>query len=312
MPLWARVQVPLSQVPAANINRNHEPRGPYRRNFQPRATAVWPGPATDRGSALGASRGAIVPPGLAKLMALRWKRIKRGLRRKGMSARTAVAGRIPEPVARIVGPPWQYVEMLLLDHLFVRVLFPNRHRLAADAWRAAQPLPYQLRHVKDMGVRTIVNLRGNAATTTARQEQAACQRLGLGYVDFRLRSRDAPTREELHGLRRLFETVEHPVLLHCKSGADRAGLASAIYLHVMEGVPIEEARRQLSLRFGHVRHADTGILDAFFERYLDHAAREPIPFFDWVDRHYDAAELKRSFRSSGWASRIVGNLLRRE
>jgi uncharacterized protein (TIGR01244 family) len=251
-------------------------------------------------------------PGLAHLMQLRWKPLKRAWRRKAMSARTAVAERTPEPVARVVGPPWQYMEMLLLDHLFVRVVFPNRHRLTANAWRAAQPLPHQLRRVQAMGVRTIINLRGNAATTTARQEQAACQRLGLGYVDFRLRSRDAPTREELHGLRRLFETVEHPVLLHCKSGADRAGLASAIYLHVVEGVPIEEARRQLSLRFGHVRHADTGVLDAFFERYLEFAASQPIAFFDWVDRHYDAAELRRSFRSSGWAGRIAGNLLRRE
>ncbi len=68
----------------------------------------------------------------------------------------------------------------------------------------------------------------------------------------------------------------------------------------------------MSLRFGHVRYADTGVLDAFFERYLAHVAKEPIELFEWVDQHYDPLELKQSFRSRGWANRIVDQLLRRE
>jgi len=46
----------------------------------------------------------------------------------------------------------------------------------------------------------------------------------------------------------LFGTLEYPILMHCKSGADRVGLMSALYLHTRHGVPISEARRQLSLR----------------------------------------------------------------
>lgn len=240
------------------------------------------------------------------------KRMKRTVRRGGMSARAAIAVAAPAPVRRALGPVVHYADMLLFDHLFTRILFPNRHRLGAKAWRAAQPLPFQLKTAKKLGVRTVINLRGNVATTTYRFERAACQRLGLSYVDFRLRSRDAPSRRELHGLRDLFARVEPPILLHCKSGADRAGLASVLYLHVVEGVPIEEARRQLSLRYGHIRQADTGILDAFFELYLDHAAREPIDFFTWVDQHYKPGKLRRSYRAKGWANRIVDGILRRE
>ena len=33
------------------------------------------------------------------------------------------------------------------------------------------------------------------------------------------------------------------MLMHCKSGADRAGLMSVLYRHLHEGVPIEEAKR---------------------------------------------------------------------
>lgn len=242
----------------------------------------------------------------------RIKGIKRALRRSATNARSRIAETAPEPLRRAAAPVVRYADMLLLDHLFVRVLFPNRHRLSERAWRAAQPLPYQLKAIKALGIRTVVNLRGNANTPTARAERAACERLGLTYVDYCIRSRDAPSKAELHGLRDLFNGIEHPVLIHCKSGADRAGLGSALYLHLVDNVPVEEAKRQLSLRFGHIRHADTGVLDAFFESYLAHAAQDPIDLFTWIDTHYNPEELKRSFRSRGWANRIVNGILGRE
>ena len=118
------------------------------------------------------------------------------------------------------------------------------------------------------GIRTIVNLRGEVGTSTYAFEQQACEDAGLKLVDFRIRSRAAPDRAELLAARDLFANVEYPMLMHCKSGADRVGLMSALYLHVRHGVPIEQAKRQLSLRYGHIRQADTGVLDYFFERYL--------------------------------------------
>lgn len=229
-----------------------------------------------------------------------------------MNFRSQVAARAPAPVRRAMAPFVGYADMLLFDHLFIRILFPNRHSLTPRAWRAAQPLPFQLRTIKALGVKTVVNLRGNPEQTTAKFERAACERFGLKYVDYRLRSRDAPSKAELHGLKELFETLEHPVLLHCKSGADRAGLASVLYLHLVEGVPIANAKNQLSLRYGHVRQADTGVLDALFDRYLAHAKHDPIDFFTWVDNHYNPEELQKTFRSRGWANRIVDGLLRRE
>ena len=83
------------------------------------------------------------------------------------------------------------------------------------------------------------------------------------------------------------ETVEYPILIHCKSGADRAGLMSVLYRFLHEGVPLTESKRQLGLRYGHFRHADTGVLDHFFERYMADNAHEPIAFWDWVDTKYD-------------------------
>ena len=55
------------------------------------------------------------------------------------------------------------------------------------------------------------------------------------------------------------------MLMHCKSGADRAGLMSVLYRFLHEGVPLKEAKKELSLKYGHIRQAHTGILDYFFE-----------------------------------------------
>jgi len=66
------------------------------------------------------------------------------------------------------------------------------------------------------------------------------------------------------------------------------------------------------LKYGHIRQAHTGILDYFFERYLEDNAERPIAFFDWVETVYDPDELKRTFQSKGWANRIVDSVLRRE
>jgi protein tyrosine/serine phosphatase len=100
--------------------------------------------------------------------------------------------------------------------------------------------------------------------------------------------------------------------VHCKSGADRAGLMSAMVLHFHDGVPIRKAIRQLSLRYGHVRSADTGVIDAMFDRYLEAESKSGISFWDWVQTVYDAREVNSTFRARGWANRLVNNILRRE
>ena len=93
-----------------------------------------------------------------------------------------------------------------------------------------------------------------------------------------------------------------PALLHCKSGADRAGLAAGLFV-LFEGGTARDALRQLSLRFGHIRQAKTGILDAFFLRYQREAEGRK-PFLDWVREDYDEAALRRDFHANGLASFI--------
>lgn len=240
------------------------------------------------------------------------KRAKRALRRRAWASVNAVTAALPARLRRAGEPYARYLDMLVLDHLVVRLFFPNRHRLSPEAWRAAQPLPHQIRDLPRRGIKTIVNLRGPTSSSTYTNEVAACAAAGLKLVDFRIRSRAAPTRAELLAARDLFATLEYPILMHCKSGADRVGLMSALYLHTRRDVPIEKARRQLSLRYGHIRQADTGILDQVLDSYLDYARHTPIAFYRWVETVYDPDEVASHLHSERWANRIVDKIFRRE
>ncbi|AGK58976.1 protein tyrosine/serine phosphatase [Hyphomicrobium denitrificans 1NES1] len=209
-------------------------------------------------------------------------------------------------------PALCYAEMLFVDYGIARVAYNNRHRISKDVWRSAQPAPHHVGWLAHRGVKTIVNLRGEQSFGTRWLEQQACARHGITLVDLALKSRAPPTRVQLRAMRDLLRSVQYPILVHCKSGADRAGLMSVIVRHERDGVPIEEARKQLSLRYGHVRSADTGVLDAVFQRYLEDKAKTGVEFWDWVETSYDPDQIRRSFKARGWANRLVDNLLHRE
>ncbi len=205
-----------------------------------------------------------------------------------------------------------WANMLLADHGVFRMAYLNRHRVTPAFWRAAQPSPGQIRDAAAQGVRTIVNLRGGREYGSWPLEKEACDAAGLVLTDFVVRSRGAPDRETILAARDFFNSLQYPVLVHCKSGADRAGFMAALYLLVHENRPLDEAMQQLSLRYGHFRFAKTGILDAFFERYRTEGLARGMPFMEWVETTYDPEALDREFKPHGLSNFIVDGLLRRE
>lgn len=205
------------------------------------------------------------------------------------------------------------------DHAALRALYDNSHEIAPGVFRTFQPSPAHLGKWAKRGVRTIVNLRGEKPSAALFLEEEACARLGLRLVNFRVFSREAPSAETLKGLKALFDQIEYPAVFHCKSGADRVGLASAMYLFMKGGRPLDEALRQLSLRYGHIRAGKTGVIDAAFDRYLAHAREAHISLTDvdaflrWAESAaYDPARLKAEFRGSWVGNFLTEKVLRRE
>ncbi len=163
-------------------------------------------------------------------------------------------------------------------------------------------------------MKTVINLRGGGYETGFYVlERDACARYGLVLVDFAVSSREAPTRAQVEGAKALFETVQYPAIMHCKSGADRAGIMSVLYAHFRLGLPIREALKELSFRHLHIKQGKTGVLDYVFERYLLEGEPQGMSFLEWVRRpDYDPKALKAKFQAGMLGSLITERLLKRE
>ena len=94
--------------------------------------------------------------------------------------------------------------------------------------------------VEDNDVRTVVDLRHEARNT--QREKAAAEALGLRYVQLPLfgDGRGDPNMY-VQALRIMNDPEAQPVLVHCSAGAERTGGAVALYRHIFEGVPLDEA-----------------------------------------------------------------------
>ncbi len=207
-----------------------------------------------------------------------------------------------------------YIDYNLSDHAFLRLGFSNAHRLGDRMVRTNQLWPHQLRRWRDrVGIRTVVNLRGGFDASFYALEKDACARLGLNLVDFTVRSRAVPTAEQILAAKRLFETLEYPALMHCKSGADRVSLMSALYAHFQLGQPIEQAMEQLSFRYLHMKSSKTGVLDRLFETYLAEGEPAGLSFLQWVEGPtYDPDAIAGGFKPSWWGHAVTDWVLKRE
>ena len=204
-----------------------------------------------------------------------------------------------------------WLELIFKDHGFLRIFWHNQHLVADDFWRSNQPGPLRIAALAKTGIKTIVNLRGPRQDGGWQLEAEACAKAGITLLDFAARSRAAPSKEMLYEARDLFAALETPALIHCKSGADRAGLMSALYLLIFKGLPAREAMGQLSWKYGHVKAAKTGLLDAFFVSYIPYED-QGIAFFEWVETIYDPDDLTANFMAEDWAVRLTDTILRRE
>ncbi len=206
-----------------------------------------------------------------------------------------------------------YLDYLWQDHAYLRVGFQNAHWISPELVRTNQPWPHQLKWWRDHGIKTVINLRGGFDGSFYALEKEACERLGLTLVDFTVTSREAPSKEQIRGAKALFETMEYPALMHCKSGADRAGVMGVLYAHFRLGMSIRDAVQQLSFRYLHVKAGKTGVLDYMFERYLTEAEPKGIDFLEWVESDaYDPKRIKADFQANWWGTLLTERMLRRE
>lgn len=173
-------------------------------------------------------------------------------RRPGRSRpRTLIAVAVGVALAPLALLPVGDTLLWLRDYF----LHDNLHEVVPGRFfRSAEMSQERLLQVAhEHGIRTVIDLRMGGPTAKADQpiDPDALRHEGIRYVPLRLNSKRVPSPDRIHELLRIYSEAELPVLVHCSSGANRTGVASAIWLLEMEGRPLAEAKDQLSMRFGY-------------------------------------------------------------
>jgi hypothetical protein len=75
---------------------------------------------------------------------------------------------------------------------------------------------------------------------------------------------------------------------------------------------LDEAKQQLSLRFGHLRYSRAGVLREPIEAYGRDRGAESMDFRTWVECHYDPDEVALRFRPRSFAAAFTERLFCRE
>jgi tyrosine-protein phosphatase SIW14 len=101
---------------------------------------------------------------------------------------------------------------------------PNFHQVDEHVYRGAQPSDQGFAGLAKMGIRTVIDLRGE------RSEENDVQRAGMHYVRLPWSGFKPPDGAQIEAVLTLLnDSTQWPVFIHCKRGVDRTGTAIACY-----------------------------------------------------------------------------------
>jgi protein tyrosine/serine phosphatase len=171
------------------------------------------------------------------------------------------------------------------SRLFIAILLPllllsagylyveeshNFHPITeGEAYRSAQLDREEFEYyINKYNIKSIINLRGeNPQSPWYQEELGISAARHIKHYDISLSSSHKPTKEDVRKLIEIFRTAPRPVLIHCRAGADRSGLAAAMWKVIIDKEPKSEAEKQLSLVYGHLPVGKACAMDRFFSSW---------------------------------------------
>src|SRR5438105_2812259 len=105
---------------------------------------------------------------------------------------------------------------------------PNFHQVNEHLYRGGQPGDGGVQKLSELGIKTIVNLRGE--DDNARGEQNQAEAKGLHYYSISMSGLNRPSDEQVASVMAIIaDSKNWPVFIHCKRGSDRTGTIIGVY-----------------------------------------------------------------------------------
>jgi len=122
---------------------------------------------------------------------------------------------------------------------------PNFGKIDDHLYRGAHPKAPGLLELKEIGITTIVDLRGEDATTIEWEEDRL-QSLGIRFVHIPVSGWSPPSDKQVAQFLSIFR--DHPqdkVFVHCRFGEDRTGVFVASYRIAIDNFPSDRALKEM-------------------------------------------------------------------
>jgi protein tyrosine phosphatase (PTP) superfamily phosphohydrolase (DUF442 family) len=117
---------------------------------------------------------------------------------------------------------------------------PNLYRVSGELYRGDQPSAQGMQNLKDLGLKTIINLR------SFHSDRDEIGETGLAYEHIYMKAWHPEEKEAVRFLKIVTDPKRTPALVHCQHGSDRTGTMIAVYRIAVQGWSKDEAIREMT------------------------------------------------------------------
>ena len=148
-------------------------------------------------------------------------------------------------------------------------------------YRSAQLTPEEMQEAIDQyGIKTVISLRGASPKSFwFHPQMEVLKKNNVAFESFGWKTEAYPQTDDLQDYLKALKNVEYPVLVHCRSGADRTGMATALYAIEILGMEKQQAVDEyLNPKYLHLSFFQPAQKD-FMSKYKG---------YEWGVQEYDA------------------------
>lgn len=150
----------------------------------------------------------------------------------------------PLPAQTSAGPPSSVIHSAYGEKLRLPGL-PNGGKISDSLFRGAQPHLEGFQQLKNLGITTIVDLRGEDPGKIKWERQQA-EALGIRFINIPVSGWSPPTNEQVAQFLTLFQDrSREKIFVHCRFGDDRTGVFVATYRMALQGWPAQQALNEM-------------------------------------------------------------------
>jgi len=165
-----------------------------------------------------------------------------------------------------------FLVVIVFSWILYFKIYGNFHKVDNNLYRSAQLYSFNMPYyIQKYHIKSIINFRGKSNSKWYLDEIKISKEYNVTHYDFGFGDREIQSIKKMNQLIALMQKAPKPLLIHCKAGADRTSLATALYLYKIKNLPASKAEKEgISIEYGHFPWlgSKTIAMDESFKNYI--------------------------------------------